>query len=697
MDNITINNGNLLIEFFSEEIPAGMQVQSGINLENLCKKAFNLRGMSFGNMHVYTGSRHLSIIIDKLDLKQKDQMIKKRGPRFNADKKALNGFLKSNNIELSDTTLIDTKNGKFYFYIQKIKGFKTIDIIPEIINEIVFCFTWSKSQRWGNTEVRWGRPLRNILILLNNKIVKGTLNLGNNEIIRFSDFTYGHRSFDGKIKIENVNQYKKVLLENNVILKREDRILKIENDIKVLLNKNNLLLLDDKLLMEEVAGLIEFPNVLIGSISNEFMGLPPEVLSTAMRVHQKYFSTLNNQNDLAPNFIFVSNSITDAKRDKTIVEGNERVLKARLSDSIFFWKSDLSKSFEFWNCKLKEVVLYENLGSMYDKTIRISKISNYFSQAFNVNSSLAEQASLLSKADLVSEMVGEFPELQGIMGGYYSSAMGYPEDVSKAISEHYKPKGVLDSVPATSLGGILSMSDKIDTLTSFFVIDKKPSGSKDPLALRRSASGIVQILIGFNLKISIDELFKYSLTLHNNISISVEAELKNFIIDRLRIILKTEEIKTDIIDSVLSLENIFNIPFLIIYKRIHLLNKIISLDKFNMFLVNFKRLNNILKSEDLSKYNSLNVNVDLLKSSFETNLCKMINDINDLSSKLQNELNMQEIVLEKFVETYPSINLFFENTIINDKNKIIRENRLCLLFKLKKAMVNYANFDLIEN
>lgn len=204
-------------------------------------------------------------------------------------------------------------------------------------------------------------------------------------------------------------------------------------------------------------------------------------------------------------------------------------------------------------------------------------------------------------------------------------------------------------------------------------------------------------MIGFNLKISIDELFKYSLTLHNNVLISVEEELKNFIIDRLRIILKTEEIKTDIIDSVLSLDNINNVPFLIIYKRIHLLNKIISLDEFNMFLVNFKRLNNILKSEGLSKYNSLNVNVDLLKTSFETNLCEMINDINDLSTKLQNELNIQEIVLDKFVEAYPSINLFFENTIINDKNEIIRENRLCLLFKLKQAIVNYANFDLIDS
>lgn len=345
MDNKKNKNSNLLIEFFSEEIPARMQVQSGINLENLCKKAFNFRGISFGDIDVYTGSRHLAIIVDKLDLKQKGQTIEKRGPRFNADEKALNGFLKSNNIQLSDTTLIDTKNGKFYFYIQKIKDLETIEIIPEIIAEIVSGFKWAKSQRWGNTEVRWGRPLRNILILLNNKVVKGTLNLGNNETIRFSDFTYGHRSFDGKIKIEHVNQYKKVLLENNVILKREDRILKIENDIKILLNKNNLSLLNDKLLMEEVAGLIEFPNVLMGSISNEFMGLPPEVLSTAMRVHQKYFSTLNNQNVLAPNFIFVSNSIKDTKRDKTIIEGNERVLKARLSDSIFFLENRFIKIF----------------------------------------------------------------------------------------------------------------------------------------------------------------------------------------------------------------------------------------------------------------------------------------------------------------------------------------------------------------
>ena len=697
MENYKRLTGDLLVEFFSEEIPARMQFQSGVHLEESFKKAFDKKDIRFGEIEIFTGPRHLAIIIKQLDLKQQDQIIEKRGPRFDANEKALNGFLNSNDICLIDTEIKDTKNGKFHFYIKKIKGLETKKIIPEIIHEIIYGFVWSKSQRWGGTELRWARPLRNILLLLNDKVVEGDLELGNSEVIKFTNYTYGHRHYDKKIKIDYISDYQKILLQNYVILNRDDRKHKISNDLKILLTKNKLSLMDDPILLEEVTGLVEFPNVMLGSISDEFMSLPPEVLSTAMKVHQKYFSTTDSKNNLAPNFIFVANSLSDTKRDATVVEGNERVLKARLSDANFFWKSDLSKTFEYWNDKLKNVVFYEGLGSVYDKTLRMSEISKYIAKVFNVNSSFASQAALLSKADLASEMVGEFPELQGVMGGYYSKLIGYNNEVSDALTEHYKPKGVLDSIPKTNIGGMLSIIDKIDTLTCFFVIGKKPTGSKDPLALRRSALGIVQIMIGFNINITMYELFSNSLNLHNNVSKALEIELMDFILDRLRIILKTEGIKLDVIESILTLSIIHNLPFQIIYKRITALNETRNTENFKLFLVNFKRLNNILKSSDVLSFSNFDININLFQSPIETKLFQAINDLKKVIKISEFELNNQEVFLKAIKELQIPINLFFESIIVNVENKEIKDNRLKLMFRLKELIIKYSNFDIIED
>ena len=697
MDKFKKSSGELLIEFFSEEVPARMQFQSGVHLEELFKKAFDKRKIQYSEIEILTSPRHLAIIVKQVKLKQPDQIIEKRGPRFNANEDALKGFLNSNHIDLRDTEIKNTKNGRFYFYIQKIEGLDVKQILPEIIYEIVYGFVWSKSQRWGNTELRWVRPLRNILVLLNDKLVKGVLELGNSEVIKFSNYTYGHRHHVKKIRIDQISQYKKILLENHVVLNRDDRKHKISDALKALLIKNNLSLLDDPLLLEEVTGLVEFPNVMLGSISSEFMILPPEVLSTAMKVHQKYFSTLDSQDNLAPNFVFVANSLSNLKRDTTVIEGNERVLKARLADAMFFWKTDLSNNFEYWNDKLKKVVFYDGLGSMYDKTLRMSKISKLFAKAFDINPQLASQAALLSKADLASEMVGEFPELQGVMGGYYSDLIGNHKEVSKAISEHYKPRGVLDSIPKTNIGGMLSLIDKIDTLTSFFVIGKKPTGSKDPFALRRAAFGIVQIMIGFNINMTMIELFVNSLNLHNNVEKLMRIELMDFIVERLRIVLKTEKIKTDIIESILTLSHIHNLPFQIIYKRIINLNNIQSSEKFGVFLINFKRLNNILKSNHMLKLSNFDINAHLFQVPIETKIFDAMNDLKHMINKSETDLNSQEIFLNKILELQTPINLFFETVIVNEKNILIKNNRLILLNGLREVIVNYADFEIIDD
>jgi glycyl-tRNA synthetase beta chain len=294
-------------------------------------------------------------------------------------------------------------------------------------------------------------------------------------------------------------------------------------------------------------------------------------------------------------------------------------------------------------------------------------------------------------------MVGEFPELQGVMGGYYSDLIGYQKEISKAITEHYKPRGALDSIPKTNIGGMLSIIDKIDTLTCFFVIRKKPTGSKDPFALRRSALGIVQIMIGFNINITMYELFSNSLNLHNNVSKALEIELMDFILDRLRIILKAEGIKLDVIESILTLSIIHNLPFQIIYKRITALNETRNTENFKLFLVNFKRLNNILKSSDVLNFSNFDININLFQSPIETKLFQAINDLKKVIKISEFELNNQEVFLKAIKELQIPINLFFESIIVNVENKEIKDNRLKLMFRLKELIIKYSNFDIIED
>ncbi len=351
MSKIDAQKGDLLVEFFSEEIPARLQVGSGEQLENLFLKKLVSREVSFVSCKTFTGPRHLAIVIRDIDLVQKDQLVEKRGPRLGADEKAINGFLKSNNISLSDTIVKKTNNGDFYFYSQNIVGENTAKILPDIINEIIFDFVWSKSQRWAYSDLKWARPLRNILILLNDEPVDGKIKIGKNTFLNFTNFSFGHRHHNEKIIVKSINQYEDLLKNNNVMIDRETRKNKILSDIDLLLNNKQLNLKQDNTLLDEITGLVDFPNVMLGTIDHEFMSLPPEVLSTAMKVHQKYFTIFDNKKKLAPKFIFVSNALSEKNRNIRITEGNQRVLRARLSDASFFWKIDTSNSLDHFNKK----------------------------------------------------------------------------------------------------------------------------------------------------------------------------------------------------------------------------------------------------------------------------------------------------------------------------------------------------------
>ncbi|WP_443643990.1 glycine--tRNA ligase subunit beta [Candidatus Levibacter sp. Uisw_134_01] len=695
MSKIDAQKGDLLVEFFSEEIPARFQVGSGEQLENLFVKKLVSRELSFDSCKTYTGPRHLAIIIRDIDLVQKDQLVEKRGPRLGSDEKAINGFLKSNNINLSDTIVKKTNNGDFYFYLQNIVGEYTAKILPDIINEIIFDFLWSKSQRWAYSDLKWARPLRNILILLNDEPVEGEIRIGKNTFLNFTNFSFGHRHHNQKIIVKSINQYEDLLKNNNVIIDRETRKNKILSDIDLLLNDKQLKLKQDNSLLDEITGLVEFPNVMLGTIDNEFLSLPPEVLSTAMKVHQKYFTIFDNKKKLAPKFIFVSNALSEKNRNIRITEGNQRVLRARLSDASFFWKVDTSNSLDHFNKKLKKVLFYDGLGSIFDKTIRLAKISDFFAPFFNLDPSLAKEAALLSKADLASEMVGEFPELQGIMGGYYSKINGAIPDVSIAISEHYKPKGLSDELPKSNLGAMLSVIDNIDTLTGFFVINKKPTGSKDPFALRRSGFSIVKILIKFKVNISISDLFTEPLKIFDNSSEIIQDELYVFIIDKLSYVLKKEGFGDDIIKSIIDLPDLYKIPFQVLYKRIQSIKTIHKTQEFKFFLSNFKRLNNIIKTNELPEGSQIFLDQGLFEGSEEEDIFKISNHIRFEFAKNKYQLDKQEAILYEITKASTLINMFFENIIVNHKDNIIKNNRLELLIGLRNIIIQYTNFNVL--
>ena len=695
MNNFDNNSGNLLFEIFSEEIPARMQLESEKQLERLFKSSLSSRGIGYEECFTYSGPRHLSLIINNIELTQKDKNIEIRGPRVGSNEKALTGFLKSKKINISDTFIKKTKNGDFYFFSDIEKGKKTSQVLPVVIEEILKKFVWPKSQRWSNTTFKWARPLRNILLLLNDEVVKGKFDLGNDCFLTFNNFTFGHRYNNKKIILKSIRDYEILLKKNHVLLDRKKRKQKILHDIGALIKNKETKILEDEILLNEVLGLAEFPSVLEGSISEEFMSLPREVLSTAMRVHQKYFSIIDKNNNLLPKFLFISNSLPDKVRDSNIIKGNERVLKARLSDAKFFWNSDKENNLEELNEKLKNVQFHEGLGSLNEKTKRMSKTSVFFSKVFDVNQDFAKQASLLSKADLISEMVGEFPELQGIMGGYYSQLQGQPKEVSDAIFDHYKPKGLLDTIPRTKLGCLLSIIDKIDTLTGFFIINKQPTGSKDPFALRRTGFAIVQILINHNLNISINDIFVEAFKSFGSYSESTHKSLNDFIIDKIKFVLNQQNISLDIIDSVMSLKNSFNIPIPILIRRINLLENQKNDAEFKTFLIGFKRVHNVLNHSDISKFRLNKVNETLFKIDEERELFKMVNMLEDQINKFEFDINSQNLIINQFLKLDHIIEAFFEKVIVNDTNERVKFNRLSLLNELSDNINKFFKFNLI--
>lgn len=501
----------LLLELFSEEIPARMQARAAEDLKGLVTGKLKAAGLEFSSADAYVTPRRLTLVVDGLPDKQPDVSEERRGPRVDAPEKAIQGFLGSTGLSLDQCEKRDTGKGEFWFVVIEKKGAATADVLPEVVLSSIRELPWPKSMRWGRNTFRWVRPLHHILAVFDGAVLDGGLDLGETQLT-FTGETRGHRFLaPDAVTVGSFHEYRTEIGGAFVMLDREDRKEAILAEAKALCEAEGLVLRDDPGLLDEVCGLVEWPVPLMGRIDAEFMSVPPEVLVTSMRSHQKYFAVEKPDGTLADRFILVSNMASEETRNANITAGNEKVLRARLSDAKFFWDQDRAVKLGDRRDALRDVKFYDKLGTMADKVERVSQLAAEIAPMVGADADTARHAATLAKADLTTGMVGEFPELQGLMGRYYALDAGEDAQVADAIAQHYSPVGPTDTCPTAPVSVAVAIADKIDTLVGFFAIGETPTGSKDPFALRRAALGVIRLIIENGLRVSLKELVRKSL------------------------------------------------------------------------------------------------------------------------------------------------------------------------------------------
>ena len=489
----------LLLEIFSEEIPARMQQGAARDLERMVSDRLKAAGLTWDALTTYAGPRRLTLVIDGLPAATPDREEELKGPRASAPEQALEGFLRKTGLTRDQLTERDG----VLFAVLSSKGRATTDLVAETVDQVIRSFPWPKSMRWGSGTLRWVRPIKRILCLFDGKVVPFEI-----DGIPSDAVTEGHR-FMGSgqlLKVSDFVDYRTQLEQNFVLLDVADRKLRILEQAKAACAAKGLVLVDDDGLLDEVAGLAEWPTPILGDMDPQFLALPPEVVRLSMKVHQKYFAVRDPSKDgLAPNFLVVANvEATDG--GKALAAGNSRVLSARLNDARFFWDEDQKVGFDAWNAKLSGVTFHAKLGSLAERVERIAALAREIAPLVGANPDEAVTAAKLSKADLLSGMVSEFPELQGVMGGYYARLAGNSDAVADAVRDHYKPQGPADTVPTAPVTVAVALADKLDTLVGFFAIDEKPTGSKDPFALRRAALGVIRLVLENGVRVPFSEL-----------------------------------------------------------------------------------------------------------------------------------------------------------------------------------------------
>lgn len=674
---------DLLLELFSEEIPARMQKRASEDLQKLITDALAKEEVFGDGARAFATPRRLTLAISGLPARQQDRKEERKGPRVGAPEKAMEGFLKSTGLTLEQCETREDKKGEYYVAVVEKMGRGTDELIAEIVPDVIRNFPWPKSMRWGTGTLRWVRPLHSIVCTLDGEVVPFEI-----DGIKSGDMTYGHR-FMGPdaIKVRTFDDYVEKLERQKVMLDPEARAAHILEDAKNLAHAQNLELIDDEALLHEVAGLVEWPTVLMGSIDDEFMEIPQEVLTSTMRANQKYLALKDPKTgNFAPRFIVVSN-IEPADGGAAVINGNERVLRARFADARFLWDQDKRHTLEDFSKKLDQVVFHAKLGTVAEKAERISKLAGELASATGADKAKAELAGRLSKADLVSGMVYEFPDLQGIMGQYYALADGLDADVADAIAQHYQPQGPSDDVPEGPVAQAVALADKLDTLVGFWAIDEKPTGSKDPFALRRAALGVIRMVLEAELRLPLLSVFPNSE--------EQNADLLSFFGDRLKVYLRDKGVKHDLVDAVFALDG--QDDLLLIVHRVDALADFLKTDDGANLAAGYKRAANILRIEekkDKATYSGA-PDTSLFESDEEKTLGAEIAVARDAAAKSVAKEDFAG-AMAALAKLRGPVDAFFEKVTVNAEDDKVRENRLKLLAEIRTALHGVADFSKIE-
>ncbi len=679
----------LIIELFSEEIPPNLQINARNQLKKIISDELSSVNLPYKDFIIYSTPTRLTIFISGLSNKIKILPSEVKGPKLGVSQEVAQNFARSKNVSVED--LYEKKLEKGTFYFVKLKGTEIntenelIKIIPKSLNQI----SWKKSMKWSNYDLNWGRPLRSILSIFNKKHLK----------IKYShldsvDFTLIENDTEiKKKKVRNFQEYFKFLKQNDIILDQNERIKVISEKIKLISKSRSCVELIDQPLLLEVSNLVDKPRIIIAKFDKNYLKLPKEIIKSTLQSHQRYFTLIDKKGRIMNEFIIVAN-----KKDvnQLIRQGNERVVEARLSDASFFWERDKSLNLIKQINKLKQVTFYENLGSIYEKTQRLRKMAYFISDQLNLNKEKVEITASISKSDLVSGIVGEFPELQGVMGKHFALSQGFEEDVSCAISEHYLPISISSSIPKKPISCALSIIDKLDTLVGFYLINEKPTSSKDPFALRRAAIGLLRTIIENNLTVRLRDLIDYSTKIYleqgvRQLNAKVSSDLLIFLRERMKNILKEKKFRTDIIEA--SISSHLSDNFLELAKKTYIMNKFISKDLGKNALSTYKRASNILGQE--KPISRSGPDAVLFKYEEEKELFERINSIRK-SFTLKEEKKNYEDHLRLLSETKLSTDKFFDNVKVNDENKDLKNNRLELLQVLCSTFNTFVDFSKLE-
>ena len=673
---------DFLLELGTEELPPKLLLKLSNSLRDNLSQELNKLNISSKTIKAFATPRRLAVSISELQSKQQDQIIEKKGPSTQSPEMAVNGFAKSCGVNVDELEIKELGGKEYFFYTKEEPGQEIRDLLPAIIEKSIKDIPITRAMKWGDLDYSFVRPVHWLVVMLDKDIVKANI-MG----LESGRESKGLRFSGLNLEFAHAKDYESMMNKEAKILvdfgKRKELI---RSQILAVAKTKNAEVVIDESLLDEVCALVEYPKAFSGSFDKKFLDVPQEAIISAMKSHQKYFHLIDKKGNLLPLFISVAN--IESSNIQAIIDGNERVIHPRLADSEFFWNQDKAIKLEDRLSDLESVMFMKSLGSMGQKVKRIEKLSSHISGLVGFDKKMAARAGLLSKSDLLSEMVGEFADLQGVMGGYYAHNDGEPSEVSIAISEHYQPRFSGDDLPSTEEGIVVSLADKIDTLTGIYGIGQGPTGSKDPYALRRTALGMLRILLEGKIELDLKSLIDFSLNLHlEEVDRGSAVDIYTFMMDRLKAYYKDANIDSNIYEAVLAVSPNSPLDF---HHRVDALNEFIKSKNSKSLIESNKRIANILKDSD-EKQEVLNEEI-LIEDSEKA----LFNAAESLSKELTGGNNYKEI-MKSLIEIKDLIDSFFDNVMVNVEDEKVKSSRLALIRRVRHLFLSVADISYLSS